>query len=204
MAKMTRLTQFFLSTLVAFGLSSSLNGCGYNLRGDTRPFFQEHNIHTLYVAPVKNDSYKAGVEITVYNSLRKRFARGGYVQLVDSPVHADAQITAEVIDASYAPQAITTTDRLPTVGQPGPSFVLIAASYGVNLTVNFELIQLGRVKKTLWKQGLTRAQNFQATEGLGPYGSTAALINESEFERLLSDLSVSVVTDAEESINTLF
>jgi hypothetical protein len=39
---------------------------------------------------------------------------------------------------------------------------------------------------------------------MGTLGSTSALINEGEFERTLSDLSVNIATDAEESINSIF
>jgi hypothetical protein len=51
---------------------------------------------------------------------------------------------------------------------------------------------------------IRRSETFPATIYLGQLGDTSALINESAFERALDDLSVSVVTDAEESVNTLF
>jgi len=175
-------------------------GCGYTLRGNTRPFFEQNEIHTLYVAPVKNNSYKAGIEITVYNALRKRFAQGGYVRLVDSPVMADAEMDAWVIDASYTPAAITRADQIAPQGV-GPDNVQIASTYNVNLSVKFTLKGRG---KELWSNELSRAKTFAATTYMGALGSTSALINESEFEQTLNELSTSLVTDAEESINTLF
>ena len=187
--------------LVSFSLSLGLSGCGYMLRGNARPFFETHHIHTLYVPPVKNNSYKAGIEITVYNALRRRFAQGGYVTLVDSARNADAEIDATVTDATYSPSGITTTDQLAPIGT-GPSQVQIASTYNVSLKVRFELVDAK--KSSLWKDEVSRGKSFPATTYLGALGSTSALINESEFERALGDLSVSIVTDAEESINTIF
>jgi hypothetical protein len=195
---MTRLLAFLLSLGLMVG---SLNGCGYNLRGNTRPFFDEHQIRTLYVAPVRNNSYKAGIEITVYNALRKRIAQGGYVRFVDSAKDADAQMIAQVNDASYVPAGITRADQIAPLGS-GPDTVQIASSYNVNLRVNFQL--LDRNQKVLWGNDLARAKSFPASTYFGALGSTSALINESEFERTLNDLSVSIVADAEESINSIF
>lgn len=192
-----------MTRLLVFLVSVSLmgwTGCGYTLRGNTRPFFDRNQIRTLYVAPVKNNSYKAGVEITVYNALRKRFAQGNYVRLVDVPRMADAEIIASVSDASYAPLAITRADQISPIGT-GPDNVQIASSYNVILRVKFEL--KGR-EKVLWGDELSRSKSFQAATYMGALGSTSALINEGEFEKTLNDLSISLVTDAEESINTLF
>ncbi len=182
-------------------VSSGLAGCGYSLRGATRPFFENHNIRTLYVTPVKNNSYKAGVEITIYNALRKRVSQGGYVRLVDNPADADAQIEAAVMQADYAPSAITSADQIAPL-LTGPSNILIASSYQVSLQVKFNLYD--RDKKSLWGQILSRTESFQATTFNGPLGSTSGLINESEFDRSLGNLSSAIVTDAEESINTIF
>jgi hypothetical protein len=184
------------------------SGCGYQLRGNTRPFFDQNQIHNLYVEPVKNDSYKAGVEITVYNALRKRIALGGYVRIVDKESQSDAKFSATVEDASYSPAAITTGDQIST-GDPANPFrkelgnIQIAKSYNVNLRVKFTLAKV-YPPKVLWEDVLSRTKSFPATIYLGPTGSTSALINESVYERVLSELSVSLVTDAEESINTIF
>lgn len=176
-------------------------GCGYTLRGNTRPFFEVKGIRTLYVAPSKNNSFKAGVEITVYNALRKRIAQGGYVRLVDDPKRADARIEATVQDASYTPSAITRADQL-TPLETGPDNVQVATSYNVRLTILFNLLDKENV--SLWTSELGRNKSFAATTYIGDLGNTSGLINESEFERALGDLSAILVSDAEESINTLF
>ena len=197
-----------MRTLVFLFPSLVLTACGYNLRGNTRPFFEKNNIHNIYVEPVKNDSYKAGIEITVYNALRKRIAQGGYVRLVDKESLADAKITSSVMDASYTPAAITTGDQIssgdPTIPlHPELSNIQIAKSYNVNLKVRFTLY-LEHPAKVLWGDVIYRSKSFASTVYLGQAGSTSALINESDYERSLSELSVNVVTDADESINTIF
>lgn len=189
-----------LLILLTVSLSSS---CGYLLRGNTRPFFEKRGIKSLYIPPVKNNSYKAGVEITVYNALRKRVREGGYVKIVSDPKSADAELNAIVIDAKYEPQGYTTTDQIASSGQKGPTTVQIAPSYNVTLNVQFTLLD-NKSGKKLWSDTLQRQKSFNATTYLGTLGSTSALINESDFERTLGDLSVSTVTDAEESINSIF
>lgn len=188
---------FFL--LPMLGLVSS---CGYTLRGNTRYFFENHEIRTIYVSPVKNNSFKAGVEILVYNALRKRVAQGGYVRIVDSPDRADAELSASVQQASYGPSGITTTDQIAPIGT-GPSNVQIASAYLVSLGLSFELVQK-KTGKQLWTDTLSRSKTFSASTYLASLGTTSALINESDFERALSELAVAIVTDAEESMNSMF
>lgn len=187
---------------VFIGILAVLSACGYTLRGNTRYFFENHQIRTLYVAPVKNNSYKAGVDITVYNALRKRIAQGAYVRIVDSIRDADAEIRATVTRATYGPTGITTADQIAPV-QSGPANIQIASAYSVDLGISFELQEL-RGKKRLWQDSLSRQKSFSASTYLGPLGTTSALINESEFERTLGELSSTIVLDAEESMNAVF
>ncbi len=193
-------------------LAVYFTSCGYALRGDARPFFENHHIHTLYISPVKNNSYKAGVEITVYNALRKRISEGGYVRMVDSMSSADARFDAFVQDASTIPYSLTTASALQTANPivvnqttlpPGPTTVLVSSGYNVTLNVRFQLTDL-RSGKVLWADTLTRSKVFIASTYIGNLGNTSALINDSEFEKTLVELSANVVTDAEESVNTIF
>jgi hypothetical protein len=188
----------FLAILFVF-LSQ---GCGYTLRGNSRVFFENNEIRTLYVAPVRNDSFKAGVEITVYNAIRKRIAQGGYVRIVDQKSQADGEIRATILNAMYTPAGITTADQLAPV-QTGPSNVQIASAYNVNLNISFEMESL-KTKKILWSDSFVRQKSFSASTYLGALGTTSALINESDFERTLGELSSGIVMDAEESMNSIF
>jgi hypothetical protein len=185
----------FLSILLS-------QGCGYTLRGNSRVFFENHQIRSLYVAPVRNDSFKAGVEITVYNAIRKRIAQGGYVRIVDQRSQADGEIRATILSAMYSPAGITTADQLAPV-QTGPSNVQIASAYNVNLNISFEMESL-KTKKVLWSDSFARQKSFSASTYLGALGTTSALINESDFERTLGELSSGIVIDAEESMNSIF
>ncbi len=191
----------FLKKL-ALTLMLALSSCGYSLRGNTRVFFENHQIRTLYVAPVKNNSYKGGVEILLYNALRKRIAQGGYVRIVDSVNQADAQINASVLAADYKPSGITTADQIAPI-RTGPSNVQIASAYNVSLQVQFDL-ELLKTKAKIWSDSLSRQKTFLASTYLGALGTTSALINESDFERVLGDLAGNVVIDAEESMNSIF
>jgi len=173
------------------------------MRGDERPFFKLHDMHTLFVYPVQNNSYKAGVEITFYNALRKRFSQGGYIKIVDKAEQADALIAAVVQEAIYTPADTTTADKIANMGaNPGPGTVRIASSYQVSMKVQLTLTD--KKQKSLWSDVVAKNKSFAASNYLGALGSTSALINEGEFERTLSDLAVGIATDAEESINTIF
>ncbi len=188
---------FFVALLL------SLQSCGYYLRGVDRPFFKNNNISSIYVSPVQNNSYKAGVEITLYNALRKRFAQGGYVRVIDEPGQADSIISATVNEAIYVPLAVTTADKIASDGVvQGPRSVQIASSYQVTLKASFELKRKNGT--SLWRDDLVRMKSFPASNYLGALGSTSSLINEGEFERVLNELSVNISTDAEESINAIF
>jgi hypothetical protein len=191
-----KLTVFFILIPVVF------SSCGYTLRGNSRVFFDKNEIRTLYVAPVKNNSYKAGAEITVYNALRKRIAQGGYVRIVDERDRADAEIRSTVLTAGYSPVGITTADQIAPI-QTGPSNVQIASAYNVNLDISFELEAMKR-HQILWRDSIARQKSFSASTYLGSLGTTSGLINESDFERTLGELSVGIVMDAEESMNSIF
>ena len=190
-----------LLSIFIFIVSFFVSSCGYTLRGDHRPFFEDYGLKTLYIMPVKNDSYRAGVEIMLYNTIRKRFAQGGYVRIVDNQSNADATLAATVTSAASGPQAIVRADQFAPIGT-GPSDVQVASSYSVSLGVSFALLNHHGVG--LWRSGFLRSKSVQAATYFGVLGSTSALINESEFERALGDLAVSIVTDAEESMNARF
>ncbi len=181
-------------------LALLLSGCGYHLRGTDRLLFEQHEIKRLHVAPVANESYKAGVDITLYNAIRKRIASGNYVKLTEKSEDADAVLYATVLGASYSPLSLTTSDQLAPL-RTGPSFVQVATSYLVTLNCNF---RLEKGKEIIWGNGVLRTKSFVAQTYLGILGTTSALINESEFERTLISLADSVSVDADELMNSVF
>jgi len=191
---------------MGLGVALTLSSCsGYGLRGTDRPFFERENIKSLYVAPVRNDSFRPGVEIMMYNAVRKRYAAGGYVRIVDQKNLADATLQAVVTQAEGTPGGAIRADQLAqadVTARTAPRDLQIASNYNVSLGVNFALVNAkGR---QLWGTGITRSKVFQASTYFGSLGNTSALINDSMFESTLSELAVRVVTDAEESMNAFF
>ena len=61
-----------------------------------------------------------------------------------------------------------------------------------------------KTKKVLWFDTFLRQKSFSASTYLGALGTTSALINESDYERTLGELSLGIVMDAEESMNSIF
>jgi hypothetical protein len=57
---------------------------------------------------------------------------------------------------------------------------------------------------SLWAQSFSRAKPFLAANQLDVPGTTSALINESEFDRALADLAVSMMDDLHESMLAMF
>lgn len=176
------------------------SSCGYGLRTNKRDFMLAHDIRVLHVPAVVNNSFKAGVDLTVYNALRRRIAMGGYVRITDNPNEADAILTTTVTDANYRPLAVGRADQLAPL-DTGPGSVQVATSYVVTLSCSF---QLTKNKESLWKDSFTRTKSFAASTFLGVLGSTSALINESEYERTLLGLADGIVMDADETMNALF
>ncbi len=195
---MAKVVTLFLMIFFELGMT----GCGYTLRGSTRPVFESKNIRTLYIAPVQNNSYKSGVDITLFNALRKRWSSGGFVRIVDREDQADAKLYATVTTATSAPGSPVPAEQIFPIGN-APKGVQLATTYVVNLGVAFRLV-LSKGEEVLWADALSRQKVFQAVTFLRQFGNTSALINESEFERTLGDLSQAIVVDAEESVHALF
>jgi hypothetical protein len=195
------------SILLLLGFILNSTGCSYRLRGTDREFFKQANIKTLYVAPVANNSYRPGVEIMLYNTIRKRIAQGGYVRIVDDRDHADGELKASVTAANSNPGAAIRAEQL-AQAEVGAKRVIkpdlqIASNYSVNLGVSFSLIKT-QTGSVIWSHSGARSKTFQASTYYGALGSTSALINDSQFETTLNELAVLVVTDAEESMNAFF
>ena len=107
--------RFLLGT--AWAASLLAGGCAhYQLGTGAAPGF-----HTLYVAPVRNDSNLPQAAATVSAQLRAAFLRDGRLTLVSSPAAADATLT--VVLTSYGRNVLTT--------QPGDSG--LARKFGLTL-----------------------------------------------------------------------
>lgn len=202
-----------------FGMMSIfLNGvgCGYTFQNSRNPLLERENIRTVYIKPLVNNSYKAGVENLVYNALKKTLLMGRKVQLVESELSADAVLSGTVVNAGYSPVA-TISSADPTINPFGlktaaalvdPNASLdVPKVYNANLNCYFILERkktLEKTKAVLWNSSFSRDKTFPASFQLGDLGRTSTLINESEFERALSDIASSMMFDVNESMLSMF
>lgn len=196
--KRIALRNFFLCS--ALGL---LSACGYTLQTSQSPFLQDNGVRRLYVAPVTNRTYKPGVESVLYNSLVKKIASTMDVQIVRDPKDADATLQGVIREAEYDVATLVTSDQLAPVGT-GPSSVVVATEYQAKLLCLFTLSHVKNSEKQIWGKEFERTKLFPANTQLKVLGTTSALINDSEFDRALSDLSDQMVADVSESLLSYF
>jgi hypothetical protein len=175
-------------------------GCGYHLRETTQALRDRHGVYSIYVAPLKNTTYKTGIENQVYNALMRVIAAQGQVRLARNSAEADAILSGNVARAEYAILAATTENALLPESIRGRAGVQVATVYQASLTCEFKLHRRSPESAHLWSSNFSRAKPFAAQNQLGILGRTSALINESEFERALQDLSESMMADVHESM----
>ncbi len=77
-----------------FFLFLVLLGCGYRLRG--RPPGFSPAWRTIYVEIFRNRTSETRAGVWLSEALRRRFARSGFVKLVDSPEKADLVLSGEI------------------------------------------------------------------------------------------------------------
>lgn len=196
-------------TLIVLFLA--LQGCGYTFQSSkNQPFFKER-IQKIYVAPVLNNTYKAGVEIVVYNNVVRSLSSHGRVQLVQNLEDSDAILQGRVTEALYTGSgARASVSGLNPIGLGAnlpTSNYTINTEYIANLTCSFTLIRKAPAlnqSSTLWSANFSRNQLFPASNQLDVPGTTSALINESEFDRALSDIARRMMDDVHESMLAMF
>lgn len=207
--------KYALASMLAllFFVGAASSGCsGYTVRRSTNYWGEKEGIHRIYIYPVTNNTYKVGVENLVYNQvLREISARGG-MQIVRHPEEADAVLRTTVEAADYSPGATTTESELfprdKIAGFPrGSSDVYVAREYVAVLQCGFSLVRTQSVpgkSNVLWATSLSRSKRFPGSNQLGVFGTTSALINDSEFDRALKDLAEGVMNDLQETMFSLF
>jgi hypothetical protein len=190
---------------------SFLPGCGYRWKAVESDWLARKGVHRVYVAPVLNNSYKVGVENGVYNQLVRTLKTEGVVELVAQESDADAILEATVLDAAFNPSGTTTTANLFPAGKvsgvQGSSNVLVATEFSATLSCSFRLLKRGPETpsaRQLWAGTVARTRLFPANNQLGSFGTTSALLNESEFDRALKDLSQRIVAEMHESLRISF
>lgn len=184
------------------------------------PLLETEKVKTIYLDPTVNDTFKTGVEVTVYNALQREFLRTGQIKLTRDRAAADAVLSTVVTDAGYDVRATTPSTNLQPKGL-GAEKRDVVTVYFASLSCLFTLRKIPKpakdspkralaagkpqpLGKVLWVQQLSRGKNFAANSQLGALGTTSALINESEFERALGDLAEQILSDASESLLAAF
>lgn len=194
--------------LAVLGIFSSCSG--YRLRAEKNEYLEERGIHRIYLAPVKNLSFKPGAENGLYNALIKKISAYNIVQLVNDPQVADAILEGMVTDARYisdGSQFVMAKDLEPkNIFTPE---IKVTLQYTASLSTSFSLTQtkikkLGDTPAVIWSTTISRSRPFSANNQGGVYGTTSAHINDSEFDRMLTELTDQIADDAHEGMVSMF
>ena len=189
----------------AFVALLALAGCGYALENSRTNSLKEIGVSRIYIAPVKNLTYKPGIENTVYNELIQALLAGGRVKLSDRPELADAILESSVDRATYTASASANSDSIfPTVVKAIQ--ITVATEYQADVACSFHLKRQKNAVGTdvLWESSFTRAKRFAGNNQKIEYGTTSGLINESEFDRTLEDVAHSMMQDVNEAMVARF
>ncbi len=203
------------------------SGCGYTLQTSKNSHLAKSGIRRVYVRNFLNNTYKPGIENVIYNSLSKTLASQRRVELVQHESEADAVIEGSVDQASATAASSIPASSLQTVGvvstDPLLQSAIVASNYGALLTCSFKLtrpqqpgLSVSKVldeipgkpsgvgRQVLWFSTFSRSKNFPGANQLGVGGETAPLINDSEFDRALSEIATSMMMDVHEAMLDLF
>lgn len=206
-------------TGVYFGLAFILSGCGYSFQTSRSEFLQQRGISRVFLPPTVNESFKPGVEMIVHNAVIKALVSRGVLRIVTDREQADAELITAVNQAQYGPAALAepsnlgtvlpgVTDRIPSPDpQPlGYRPMSVAQSYSGGLGVQFLLRRLKdpAAGAAIWSGGFARSQAFAGANQLDVPGTTSALINESEFDRVLAEIATQIATDAHDALVAAF
>jgi hypothetical protein len=206
----------FFNWILGFSLLFGTSACGYTLQGTHSHELEKEGVHSIYLAPARNDTYKVGLENVVYNAMLKSLAAYRGVHLVSDPDRADAILSMTVVQAEAQVAATNVAQSLNplTIGAAIPSKlpqlnnVAVANLYNAHLNVSFKLQRRNdyrvSAKKLLWAGSITRDQLFEASNQLGSLGTTSMLINESEFDRAIQNVSKDMMADAREAMLSRF
>jgi len=190
---------FLIAALVA-----SLSGCGYALRtSKSSSALSKKGVHRIYVRPMVNSTYRAGVENTVFNAIVRGVNGFPGVRAVSRPEDADAELSGTVLNVGRSVSSVLKSSDLNPKNLGSPN-ILVATEYVAALEVGFELKSVpheqGAAVENLWKGTFSRTKPFPANNQLWSLGSTSALINESELDRSLSDIAELMGRDVVQSM----
>jgi hypothetical protein len=181
-------------------LTLALSGCAYTLQNSHSPLSEKENIHRIYIRPLVNNTYKVGVENTVFNALLKNIVAHRRVAVVGRPEEADAVLEGTVTLAQYTFLAAT---QINTTNVSRAVTSQYSATLGCSFILNRRNPAPGQ-RKALWGGGFQRSLPFNSSVQAGTRGETTAPLNESEFDRVLADLAGGMVAEVHESMLAMF
>ena len=202
-SRLTPLLAFFCVGLLGPGCS------GYQFQNSTNQLEEKYHVTRVYVAPIKNSTYKPGVENLLYNEMLREIAAHRKLTLVFKQEEADAVLSGTVSNAQSTRSSSTTADQLfpqtskyPWIPQVSKS-IQAATEYVASLSCSFELTR-NRDTKKIWSASLNRSKAFPANNQIGTFGTTSSIINETEFDRALGEMARSMMADVHESMVSTF
>ncbi|HTL11756.1 MAG TPA: hypothetical protein VL588_04675, partial [Bdellovibrionota bacterium] len=145
-------------------------------------------------------------EQRLYNSLVQALAASTDLRIAGTAEGADAIMTASISQADYSASAQTTASKIPPIGA-GPENRVVPVEYRAILGCRFSLRRRNpgpNQREGIWSGSFSRSQVFPANAQLGVLGTTTALINDSEFDRALTNLAALISRDAGESLRSYF
>lgn len=198
---------------IVLSLFFLLTSCGYNFQRSNSATLQSKGIRKIYVAPLANESFKAGIENVVYNEIIQVIASHRAVSLVSRQEEADAILEGTVNGATYQVSAGTGAGGLYggknsfAWQRQAPDGKSVATEYTAGLSCAFSLKAvhpLAGKDPVLWSSGFDRSKSFPANNQMFEFGTTSNLINESEFDRALKDMAHQMMADLHESMVSMF
>jgi hypothetical protein len=195
-------------TLFSLATVLPLAGCGYSFQTSKNPLADKEGIRKVFIDSMTNNTYKPGVENQVYIAVLQTLAVHKRVIIVSHKEDADAVLKGYVNIASYAADASAVPSNNSSLpGNLSGESLLVATEYVATLSCSFVLerthAESGQ-RKVVWTSGFSRTTPFGASNQIGVYGATSALINESEFDRALGEMSQSMSEDVHESMLDMF
>lgn len=181
---------------------AQFSGCGYALQTNNNPLLYRKGVEKIYINPVRNSTYQPGIDTIVYNAITRELLAKKKVVVVKEMSRADAVLSVSVNQAEYVASASTNAKALPPKGAAIRD-ESIATVYDAYLGCSFSLVKR-RGGKNLWNSSFSRQKKFAGNNRIGTLGTTSALINDSEFERALSDLANNMMADVQEFMVAMF
>lgn len=176
--------------------------CGYHFREAENVPFKQYNVRRIYLIPPNNMmTYSSGLELRLFNALKKRFEASGQIEITENRDEANAFLHIDLISGGASGGGVGDVNF-------GNNAHKIYTSQSANVSVRLWLeknegkIGLGSI---MFKKDYSSSATYQAF----PVPTTEPMVathigTESEQERGLSDAVDRLALDAELNLLRLF